>query len=76
MNIDEEELEKENAELKKRNGELAGQKANLERWFGEAKEIIRALLKHTHGQNLNTQNDFDLYLGRIKQAEQVLEATE
>lgn len=35
---------KENAELKKRNGDLAGQKASLERWFGEAKEIIKDLL--------------------------------
>lgn len=32
------ELEKENAELKNRNSELAGQKASLERWFGEAEE--------------------------------------
>ena len=32
------ELEEENAELQKRNGELAGQKASLERWLGEAKE--------------------------------------
>jgi hypothetical protein len=42
----------------------------------KAKEIIRALLKHTHGQNLSTQNDFDLYLGKIKEAERFLEATE
>ena len=27
--------------LRKANGELAGQKASLERWFGEAKSIIR-----------------------------------
>lgn len=38
----------------------------------KAKEIIRALLKHTYGQDLNTQNDFDLYLGKIKEAEQFL----
>lgn len=38
------ELEKENEKLRKRNGELAGQKASLERWFGEAKEIIKDLL--------------------------------
>ena len=31
-------------ELKKRNSELAGQKASLERWLGEAKEIIREYL--------------------------------
>lgn len=39
-----ERLKKENAELKNRNAELAGQKASLERWFGEAKEIIKLLL--------------------------------
>ena len=33
----------ENAELKNRNSELAGQKASLERWFGEAKELIEEL---------------------------------
>ena len=38
----------------------------------KAKEIIRALLKHSYGQNLKTQNYFDLYLGRIKEAEQFL----
>ena len=38
-----EELEKENAELKNRNSELAGQKASLERWYGEAKELIGKL---------------------------------
>ena len=36
---------KENAELKKRNVILAGQKASLERWFGEAKEIIEGLMR-------------------------------
>ncbi len=38
------ELQQENAELQKRNGELAGQKASLERWFGEAKELIKSFL--------------------------------
>ncbi|MBO6130947.1 MAG: hypothetical protein J6P28_03165 [Treponema sp.] len=38
------ELQEENAKLKKRNGELAGQKASLTRWFGEAKSIIRELM--------------------------------
>ena len=33
-------------ELKDRNAELAGQKASLERWFGEAKEIIRKYYKY------------------------------
>lgn len=37
-------LEKENAELKNRNSELAGQKAILERWYGEAKELIGELI--------------------------------
>lgn len=31
-------------ELKVRNGELAGQVASLNRWLGEAKEIIRRLI--------------------------------
>lgn len=35
------ELKEENAKLKERNSELAGQKASLERWFSEAKAIIR-----------------------------------
>lgn len=70
------EFEQENIKLKNRNCELADQKASLERWLGEAKEIIKYLLKHTYGQNLNTQNDFDLYLGRIKDAEQFLKECE
>ena len=37
------ELKKENAELKNRNSELASQKASLERWYGEAKELIEEL---------------------------------
>lgn len=53
------------SELEKENGKLEGK-------LTEAKEIIGSLLKHTYGQNLNTQNDFDLYLGRIKDAEQFL----
>lgn len=57
------------SELEKENG-------NLKAELTEAKEIIRALLKHTYGQNLNTQNDFDLYLGRIKDAEQFLKDSE
>lgn len=39
-------LERENIKLKVRNAELAGQKASLERWFGEAKEIIRKYHKY------------------------------
>ena len=52
------------------------QKKKAENQLIKAKEIIKALLKHTHGQNLNTQNDFDLYLGRIKEAEQFLKEIE
>lgn len=50
------ELEAENANLKERNGELAGQKASLERWFGEAKEIIKGLLESCFGYNSKTVN--------------------
>ena len=32
------------AELRNRNSELAGQKASLERWYGEAKELIKKLI--------------------------------
>lgn len=48
------ELEKENAELKNRNSELAGQKASLERWFGEAKEIIKKF-----SEFVNNEVEFD-----------------
>lgn len=47
---------KENAELKKRNGELAGQKASLERWFGEARQIIKELLESCFGYNSKSVN--------------------
>ena len=48
-------IEKHNkiVELQNRNGELAGQKASLERWLGEAKEIIKRLLKATYGEGWN-----------------------
>lgn len=65
------ELAKENAELKKRNGELAGQKASLERWFGEAKEIIKELLESCFGYNSKSVN----YEIKAK-AEQFLKETE
>lgn len=58
-------LEKENAELKKRNGELAGQKASLERWFGEATKIIKGLLE------LGSIGDGDYTY--VRDAEQFLE---
>jgi len=48
-------IEKHNkiVELQNRNGELAGQKASLERWLGKAKEIIKRLLKATYGEGWN-----------------------
>ena len=42
------ELKEENTKLKERNAELAGQKASLERWFGEAKAIIRKYYNYNH----------------------------
>lgn len=68
-------IQKDVAELENRNLELLQScegATMMYKQLTKAKEIIRALLKHTHGQNLNTQNDFDLYLGRIKEAEQFL----
>lgn len=47
-----EQKQKENAELKKRNGELAGQKASLERWFGEAKAIMKDMLSILPKENI------------------------
>ena len=44
----------ENAELKKRNGELAGQKASLERWLGEANAIIKKF-----SEFLNSDVEYD-----------------
>lgn len=48
-------IEKHNkiVELQNRNGELAGQVASLNRWFSEAKEIIKRLLKATYGEGWN-----------------------
>jgi predicted nuclease with TOPRIM domain len=65
-----EELEEENAELKKRNGELAGQKASLERWFGEAKGIIRNIIRVTWGEGWSYSLDW-----KVK-AEKFLEEVE
>ena len=42
------ELKEENTKLKERNAELAGQKASLERWFSEAKAIIRKYYNYNH----------------------------
>lgn len=61
-------LTKENAELKTRNGELAGKVASLGRWFSEAKEIIEELL--------DTQSCLDpykdIFKDRVLKAEQFL----
>lgn len=65
---------KENAELKKRNGELAGQKANLERWFGEAKDLLDKVLRVVHSELHPYQ--MQPYLGVLKQAEQFLSEAE
>lgn len=65
-------IEKHNkiVELQKRNGELAGQKASLERWFGEAKDLIKRLLKATYGEGWN-------YSLQVKvEAEQFLKESE
>lgn len=62
-------LEKENAKLKERNGELAGQKASLERWFCEAKMIIKSLLSCC--RNYPQEN-----VEKIQQAEQFLKEIE
>ena len=87
MNSETEELNKENGKLEGKLADLQSEYVELENFhhnevnelkvrLTKAKEIIRALLKHTYGQNLNTQNDFDLYLGRIKDAEQFLKDSE
>ena len=56
------------AELKERNGELAGQKASLERWFGEAKEIIREYLEWADWKGSNCPS----YASICKKAEAFL----
>lgn len=43
-------------ELKARNAELAGQKASLERWLGEASAIIKGLLYSGFGPTSKTVN--------------------
>lgn len=57
-----------NAELKERNGELAGQKASLERWFGEAKVIIREYLEWADWKDSNCPS----YASICKKAEAFL----
>ena len=67
-------LEKENVELKNRNSELAGQKASLERWYGEAKEILTKLLEEEKNNMYWVMNGSDKssYYEVRKQAEQFL----
>lgn len=48
------EYEKRLAELKKRNGGLAGQKASLERWLGEAISVIKKF-----SEFLNSDVEYD-----------------
>jgi septal ring factor EnvC (AmiA/AmiB activator) len=65
-------IEKHNkiVELQNRNGELAGQKSSLERWLGEAKKIIKRLIKATYGEGWN-------YSLQVKvEAEQFLKESE
>lgn len=60
----------QNLKLKECNGELAGQKASLERWFGEAKKILGnlyAICKDNHYSDGSVL---------MEQAEQFLEAVE
>ena len=80
------ELEKENAELKNRDcwksceyanpkAELIGQHIKDVQNLTKAKEILKKYLSIGVGGKI-TQNDFDLYLGRIKEAEQFLSEME
>lgn len=48
--------QKQIAELKERNSELAGQKASLGRWFNEACSIIREYVRIAHEE---FSNEFD-----------------
>ena len=58
-------------ELKERNGKLAGQKASLERWFGEAKGIIREYVRLANLEKEDTVAIWQLY----HKAEQFLTET-
>ena len=74
------ELEKENAELKNRNSELAGQKASLERWYGEAKEIIKKFLEFVNNgvefDSEHPQEHTDLWNELCEKAEQSISEVE
>lgn len=74
------ELEKENAELKNRNSELAGQKASLERWYGEAKELIKKFSEFVNNEvefdSEHPQEHTDLWNELCEKAEQFLKESE
>ena len=63
-------LEAEKEQLKKRNGELAGQKASLERWFGEAKSIIKSLIDRTYGEGWNYSLDVKVKAEKFLRSEE------
>lgn len=63
------ELEEDNAKLRKRNSGLAGQKASLERWLGEAKCLIKDLLDCLHSVEYDRLSD-------LEKAERFLEGLE
>ena len=73
-------LEKENAELKNRNSELASQKASLERWYGEAKEIIKKFLEFVNNgvefDSEHPQEHTDLWNELCEKAEQFISEVE
>lgn len=68
----------ENAELKNRNSELAGQKASLERWYGEAKKILTKFLEEEKNNMYWEMNGSDKssYYEVRKQAKQFLSEVE
>ena len=68
------ELEKENVKLKNRNSELAGQKASLERWYGEAKELLREYIRINLLPPI--ERNFDDEVKLFEQAEQFLKESE
>lgn len=68
------ELEKENAKLKNRNSELAGYKASLERWYGEAKELLREYIRINLLPPI--ERNFDDEVKLFEQAEQFLKDSE
>lgn len=58
-------IEKHNkiVELQNRNGELAGQKASLGRWLGEAKEIIKEFVRVEYADFTN--GDYSNELSKV-----------